>query len=258
VRFKFAWREVVSDAECSDYHFVTRSGRPCAKGEQGLVAAHVVAKTNSQGDYWLWGTFSHARNVDGKGAIAPLFRDTTCTSCQDNVCPEAVRGVRKTQVARLTPIAPEVARTKARGLAGGHIPTRLADYDLIGSQRLPGIASPHDEPLPLPRPGTLSNEIIEWDRQQSSCIGCHSRARVVSAAHVADFCKGGAHFDAQPCKTSAGLPGVCEGEGQSDCGACRQVQRAARFYDVENARPYPFADMAWTYDSLWKKELQLP
>jgi hypothetical protein len=256
LHLKLAWRDITDDAECERYGFVTRSGAACGKGQQGLVAAHIVAKTSSQGDYWLWSTFSHRDNVEARPGVTPLFNDPSCSDCVPNTCPPLRAGLRKTQVERLHPIPDEVAETKRIGLAEHHIPEAFERYDLLGIQRLPAIVS-NDPVLPTPHPSALTNELIEWDRQDSNCISCHSHARVAAVPDQQAFCSRACQGDCRFCLTETQQPGVCE-QAQESCGTCIPVQRASRYFVQPMTTPYPMSDMAWIYDHYWNDTGQKP
>lgn len=251
-QLKLAWRTITSDAECEAYDFATQSGKPCAKGEFGLVAMHIVVKSSTQGDYWLWGTFSHESNVDVHDGLAPLFRDPTCGACQANTCPPEIAGVRRTQIQRVTPLSLDVIRTKQAGKAAGVIRGSMARYDLVGVQRLPAIIVPNAG-LTLPRPALLANELLEWDRQTSSCIGCHSHARVAAVDDFEHFCKScNETASCQYCTTDAGLPGACDVDAD-DCERCRPVRRKSTYRSEPNSKPYAIGDLTWIFDHAWKE-----
>jgi hypothetical protein len=260
LHLKLAWRRIHDDQECLDYGFITRSGNACAAGELGLVAMHIAAKTFSQGDFWLWGTFSHVNNVegvegDGGQASPPLFRDPSCAAddCPDNTCPRVGGTKRRTQVARVRPIPDVVARTKQDGVRLGRISAEFARYDLLGIQRVLQARDPNAALLP-PVPESLANEIIEWDRQDSSCIGCHARARVASVPG-ADL---DAAKDCRRCDAGDGGVGLCfDNEVSSVCRDCRAVERMSR-YHWTNDRAYPVADMTWIYDHFWPQTGETP
>jgi hypothetical protein len=172
VHLKFAWRKIASDAECQQYGFITASGADCGVGEEGLVALHIATKVKSAGDMWLWATFSHENNtLDKAGAPPPLFRDRDCTTCVDNQCPDCTNGPCRTQIRRM------LEPTRA---FPGPLPhaTSFSRYELIGVQRVPNAYGIDGCDLRKPLPEKLSNEILEWDRQDSSCLGCHAHARV--------------------------------------------------------------------------------
>lgn len=172
VHLKFAWRKIVADAECQQYGFITASGADCGVGEEGLVALHIATKVKSGGDMWLWATFSHENNtLEQAGAPPPLFRDPACTTCVDNQCPDCTNGPCRTQIRRM--LEPARALTEPLPHAAS-----FSRYELIGVQRIPNAYGIHDCDLAKPLPEKVSNEILEWDRQDSSCLGCHAHARV--------------------------------------------------------------------------------
>jgi hypothetical protein len=250
VHLKLAWRDIVSEEECK-YGFIIEGGGACTPGAKGLVAIHIVTKLQTQGDFWLWGTFSHVSNVEEQNGLPPLFRDPACSDCEDNKCPKLIDGKRRTQIARIKDIPGEVRATKRAGIDAGEISGVYQNYDLLGVQRLPGIAK--SETIPDPRPATLANEIIEWDRQNSSCIGCHSWARVAS------FDIKGENFEEQHDQIcddmcdgnkcdACGHEQVCR---QATCGgACAEVVRRIRF-SRSNRKPHLLSDLAWIYDHCW-------
>jgi hypothetical protein len=252
VHLKLAWRDIVSEEECQ-YGFIIKGGGDCTRGAKGLVAIHIVTKLQTQGDFWLWGTFSHVSNVEEQNGLPPLFRDPACSDCKDNKCPKLVGGKRRTQIARIEAIPDQVRATKRAGIAAGKITGVYQRYDLLGVQRLPGIAK--SSTIPDPRPVSLANEIIEWDRQDSSCIGCHSWARVASFdVQATDF----EEQHKKTCETmcAGNTCSPCRGDeaqvcGQAACGGdCATVVRRIRF-SRGSGKPHLLSDLAWIYDHYW-------
>lgn len=252
MQLKFAWRWIESDQECRDYDFITWTGAPCAAGEYGLVAMHIAIKTNTQGDYWLWGTFSHESNVDEHAGRAPLFRDPLCADCEANRCPPKRNGVRKTQVSRVSAPSEAVRQTKQSGEAAGKIRGAIARYDLVGVQRAPAITGAGDA-LPAPRPELMANEIIEWDRQDSGCINCHAHARVAAVLDMEKVCASAcAAGTCTTCSTDAGSLGL--DDPRADSPACLPVTRKSRYHFEPPNKPYSEADMTWIYDHVWNEK----
>lgn len=243
VQIKFAWREIVG-GDCKEHEFIMKEGGPCKVGGLGLVAMHIVSKMDTAGESWVWATFSHVNNVDGD---KPFFRDPDCKDCVDNRCPTGEP--RKTQIARIHQIPNEVTATKATGIRLGWIDGVYKQYDLVGVERLQQYyeSSPR---YPAPSPGVLANEIIEWDRQESSCIGCHSRARIATFDDHEDTCERLCqglkcpHFDRRRDGDY-----VCNATGND----CARVHRRVRCstgtscYGVSSRTQY-LADFSWRYD----------
>jgi hypothetical protein len=245
---KFAWRTIASADDCK-YGFITKTGSACREGELGLVAINLALKVNTQTDYWLWATFSHENNVEGNAqrGLKPLFYDPSCADCPVNVCP--VGAVKKTQIKRESPISPEVRATKQRLVKQGIVAGDFARYDLIGVQRLPGMIV--GSALPRPRPDSLANEILEWDRQDGGCIGCHSRARVAAPGNY--DCKQN-DYKSTYCCSAEGAP-TKHGVRGSD-GACQPVPRKASYAASFPAPSFPLSDMSWSYDHYWFEGIQ--
>ncbi len=143
----------------------------------GLVAVHMTFKLNTTADFWLWTSFSHVDNVDGP---APLFNNPKCNEqdCPVNVCPAEVDGVRRTQIKRTKPLSDELIAFNKKYWNGLGKSSVLRNYQLLGVQRPFRAYEPQDRGQA--RPVIFSSEIIEWDRQETSCIGCHARSVVWS------------------------------------------------------------------------------
>lgn len=185
----------------------------------GLVGFHIAQKTETS-PQWIWSTFEHVDNVavdrlepvktaDGRQVrLRPSFRDPDCEWCPVNVgAPLGADGKRRTQVARLTPIAKETDALNRRMQASlAEAGSVLRYYEMVGTQwptdpaakpesggAFPGAVAnmAGGEPMPV----YLANSVMETfsqvgnapaDRQQratstsdrlvfgnGSCMGCH-------------------------------------------------------------------------------------
>jgi hypothetical protein len=131
-------------------------------------------------------------------------------------------------------------------------------YELLGVQRLPRIATSHT--MTKPSPEVLANEIIEWDRQTMSCIGCHSRARVATFVGMASSRLRDADlYQESRCEQICGDESkcnFCQQVGDQVCseaqcqGHCRAVERGIILMGPPVKR-YSLASMAWIYDRIW-------
>lgn len=148
---------------------------------QGLVALHVIAKTNHSERFWTWATFEHVRAVNADGALPALFSGEG--TADTNPCSNPPDG--PTKIARVPlnyPGAPDYRRlvndiNQAASATLAREAIANAALGVLGRYRLVGVQRPRTEQdKVVPWPPKLSNVIIEWDRQDSSCIGCHSRA----------------------------------------------------------------------------------
>ncbi|WP_437968685.1 hypothetical protein WMF04_05055 [Sorangium sp. So ce260] len=170
-------------------------------GAHGLVAMHVAAKTAMTKASWFWATFEHVDNLEpAEPWRKPLFRDPSCQDCVPNKCPLPVPGApRRTQIERLAPIPAGVAalngEVRALFKQRGHV---LQHYQLIGTEGREGMdqvkcsldGEPTHVPLDVSRPAPLANAIIEWDRQDVSCLACHARAKGVVFKSPSTDCDG--------------------------------------------------------------------
>jgi hypothetical protein len=178
---KLAWKKLAGDDDPS--RFILRDEQK----DYGLVAMHIATKNFTTRGSWLWATFEHIDNLEPPDpSRKPLFRDPTCKDCIDNKCPPPGQP-RRTQIKRVMPIPDDVAKLnqEVQGIFAGQA---LANYQLIGVQRGNLPADEVDTcarsgkttggyPLDHVEPKQLTNAIIEWDRQDVSCMGCHGRAK---------------------------------------------------------------------------------
>jgi hypothetical protein len=174
--FKFAWK-TLTQSDCDNGHeFILRKNSSelgCVVGDQGAVAVHIATKTQTTTFDWLWATFSHSNNIEGD---QPFF--ARCTNDEEcNVCPtRGGDGKYRTKLRREVEIAPEVERfnEKYTSMLSKHSEiAALAQYQLIGIQYA---TLDHKRTR---TPEVLSNEVLEWDRQETDCIGCHRQATVL-------------------------------------------------------------------------------
>ena len=175
----------------------------------GLVAMHIIQKTNSQPG-WVWSSFEHAElaptctgtsGACGDTAVRYSFFDASCASstCPWNTPPSLASGDTTFLWAATAPYAAKYAigghgtqavRTQAiyaptdslsakwrAKLAG----TVWANYRLIGSQWL----NPEVPGQGIPQ--VLGNTALEtYIPDSSSCVGCH-RTATDAAGEFADF-----------------------------------------------------------------------
>ncbi|BBN83604.1 hypothetical protein PA25_35890 [Pseudoalteromonas sp. A25] len=186
---KLAWKQLTASDKEQQY-FVWYNPKNSKK--YGLVAFHLAAKLASTNNYWVWTTFSHINNLDGEH---PSFTNPDCPAeqCPVNMCPQIVNGKRKTQLARVTPIAkPIIEYNQIRQDNAAKAKSVSQYYQLVGVQRplnafgftankssevTPFSDKEFNESVAIPSGNILANEIIEWDRQaNSSCMSCHSKA----------------------------------------------------------------------------------
>lgn len=184
VHVKAAWVDVAEQDCNTEFICVARTGARA----RGLVALHVVAKNNHSENFWTWATFEHVRAVDADGALSALFSDEDDRESENkskpNQCPDEPDS--PTRIARVQldyPGAPDYRKlldeinTAARETLRREA-TEDARLGVLARYRLAGVQRPRTEPSGnvVPWPPKLSNVVIEWDRQDSSCMGCHSRA----------------------------------------------------------------------------------
>jgi hypothetical protein len=148
----------------------------------GLVAMHLTANLNSASGLWVWATFEH---VD---ALAEFFGEDPQRPGHANECAapgghtRIERGPSNEAALAASQPLNEKFQTMLATMAGLEA---LANYQLIGVQhpqescdegcdndRCRGSSA-----LTI-RPALLSSAVLEWDRQESSCVGCHSYATI--------------------------------------------------------------------------------
>lgn len=198
IHIKIAWKTLV-DEDCElGRRFILKGTMQfgCQAGQAGMVAMHVAIKGLSGGHNWTWATFSHRDNLAPEH---PMFAPCKVGELDCNVCSAAGKATRISQV---TPI-PKWIDTLNKAHDARY--PLYKDYRLLGIQRQVN-AWPEEGHRGAITPEVLANEIIEWDRQQTNCIGCHSKATVQSPAGPdkaawsccvdgkGDGCKGSARF----------------------------------------------------------------
>jgi hypothetical protein len=206
IRLRLAWKTI---AENDDKQaFIINPDNE----EQGLVAMNASVKVKSAHTYWLWLSFGHVNNVAG---ASPYFNNPQCNEadCPSNVCPQIGEDNKyRTQIKRevdISPIVEAINEVKHQKF-GQNV---LKNYQLIGVQwpEFKGRAYEKKLTISTSNEGELvvkddneradvraytkeikeavtttglatvstqwmSNEILEWDFQQSNCMACHSRA----------------------------------------------------------------------------------
>ena len=134
----------------------------------------------------------------------------------------------------------------SRRAALGERDSVLADYELVSVQR---VALAHDatpDQHPAPRPERLASEIFEWDRQDSSCVSCHARARNwhFEDPRACDACGASLSFDAARWRCPA--PERIDAETvRCRCGEGEWT--AVLGVDSKGARDFRNADMFGSY-----------
>ncbi len=205
---KLAWRQL-SDVEEASGRFLRRRARrpelcpvefPSCEVTLGLVGFHVTQKSNHY-DAWIWSTFEHVDNLSSSNGVhAPSFHDPTCnesTCCSNASQKDPASGLCRTQITRITPIAPmtQALNQKTRAWLKNQNSV-LQNYELIGVQYEPFKDREPDGPKPTPK--TLRNSVIETymiggttpscrssrepcgpgpQQETPSCMGCHHTAR---------------------------------------------------------------------------------
>ncbi len=226
IELKLAWR--ILDPRTDDFgrYFTQAAWLPSGTGERavwtavtvGLIGFHIAQKTETA-PQWIWSTFEHVDNLSVdrlerirtfSGSDAPLrasFHDADCQWCPVNVAvPPGADGKRRTQIARLQPIAAETQALNAMmRMALAAAGSKLAYYEMIGTQwPIDPAAPPGGGPNGAvanvsggkPLPVYLANSVMETfsqvgntrdpaqegearagDRllfQNGSCMGCHA------------------------------------------------------------------------------------
>jgi hypothetical protein len=206
IRLRLAWKTIAENDDRQS--FIINPADP----SKGLVAMNASLKVRSAGPYWLWLSFGHVNNVAG---ASPYFNNPKCNAadCPPNVCPQRGEDNKyRTQIKRevdLSPVVKAINEVKHQEY-GQNV---LKNYQLIGVQwpefkgkayenklavstSIEGVVVVKDdkeradvtaymedikvavtktELAGLSAP-LMSNEILEWDFQNSNCLACHSRA----------------------------------------------------------------------------------
>jgi hypothetical protein len=191
ITLKAAWAEFsTNDPRKED--FICRATAVTGPVEC-LLAMHVTLKTFHSENYWTWATFEHhdLQELDLRG-------------CAEGICsvehqsPESLPKLTR-EPNDYTDAGAYDASVRAFNSAYQadlrlHAKLRrLANYDLIGVQRpvgqtpdtnakALGTDGDDDDQSPVAVgvwPPYLSNLVLEWDRQKSSCAGCHSHALLI-------------------------------------------------------------------------------
>lgn len=227
IELKLAWR--VLDPAKDDFsryltqpaYVATGPGQPAwTPVTVGLVGFHIAQKTETS-PQWIWSTFEHVDNVavdrletittaDGETKpLRPSFADPDCEWCAVNTTTApGADGVRRTQVARLMPIAKQTAALNAQMQAAlAAEGSKLRFYEMVGTQWPTDPAAPPESGAAFPgavanlaggKPLTvyLANSVMETFSQvgnlpaaaqprsvstsdrvvfgNGSCMGCHS------------------------------------------------------------------------------------
>jgi hypothetical protein len=170
MRIKIAWKQVVAqDCKLGRRFLMKQTMRiGCEAGQQGMVAMHIALKTFCGGFAWTWASFSHRDNLASSN---PMFEPCGDDDPWCNRCPASP--TEPTHLRRLHAIPPRIAALNTiNALRSGP-----DQYLLLGVQRRFETWAPAPT---LARPDVFASEIIEWDRQNTSCIGCHGKALVLS------------------------------------------------------------------------------
>ena len=166
----------------------------CVKGEVGLVGLHITQKTPTR-PQWAWATFEQVDNVPAFGTVQPPPGRTLPYSFFNPACPPAQCVPNQstenngqptstpTQVTRRVNIG-AVAQTSnpqwEAALAKAVPSSPFAFYQLVDIQWQ---ASPNAPPAPF----LLANTTLETYVSQSSCVNCHSRAKIASGKISSDY-----------------------------------------------------------------------
>jgi hypothetical protein len=203
---KAAWRQMTADDTPAikarifrrDAWIYTPGAPPqpatCVKGEVGLVGLHISQKTPTR-PQWAWATFEQVDNVPAFGTTQPPPGRTLPYSFFNPACPpdtcvpnqstekngqptstptQVTRRVNIGAVAQTSNPLWQAALTKA-------VPSSpFAFYQLVDIQWQ---ASPNAPPAPF----LNANTTLETYVSQSSCINCHSRAKIASGKISSDY-----------------------------------------------------------------------
>lgn len=190
MEIKAAWKILSPSDNASRFHTAqaTIDGNPTPQ-TVGLVGLHIIIKTPSS-PQWVWATFEQVDNVSNEnGTVGPPYNffnpncpPSTCVP-NEQTYPGQDSAMTPTQVTRLTPISPsaDTANAKWRGLLAG---TVWENYQLITTQ-WPSDPDNPGNPQGNPTPTISANLTMEtYIQLESSCMGCHSTARVVPSNRV--------------------------------------------------------------------------
>jgi hypothetical protein len=218
MELKAAWRILQPQSGDDTTRFFTRRGtiyvpaRNSGTGKDlciqnvllGLIALHIIHKTEGFGNDWIWSTFEHEDNAplcpgtstcSGGGRRWSLY-DSLCVGCATNDslrlrpgdttflwAPQppyaqyyALQGKYGNQITRTQVTPPWTARVDSTWV-GRVANTVWQHYRLVGSQWMTG--EPHARLVPVP--DTLRNTALEsYLPYSSSCLGCHAFARTLA------------------------------------------------------------------------------
>lgn len=196
----------------------------CKQYTMGLVGLHIAHKTQNA-PQWVWSTFEQ---VDNHKGAHPSFNNPACTKCPLNVPPDPPKGgwsgdprVRETPPTQVA-VPPGSAATILRGSVkiNEEVQQKLASmgsvwqyYELVSTQ-WPSVPYIDGKPAPVYEkktllkqgagqiPNLLANTSMETylmgpndpddpdvEHNTSSCMACHSKARIGKGktAKIADF-----------------------------------------------------------------------
>ena len=193
IELKLAWK-ILDKNDIAARFFRMRAwarapGGQWQRRDVGLVAIHIARKTLSS-KMWVWSTFEHVDNtlIDPREAAAykragqtltPSFYNPKCRGCPVNKPPRPDRrGIRRSQVQRVTPIAPGTAAVnrEARDVLR-QMGSVWQHYELVGTQYMIKQKQASTN--------TLVNTAIEtYDQHapayEQSCMGCHEKAGLIA------------------------------------------------------------------------------
>ncbi|MGQ0792708.1 MAG: c-type cytochrome [Deltaproteobacteria bacterium] len=198
---KAAWREVGTDNAAAYYTTDAclcdegENGEPqrCKTAKMGLVGFHITQKTPSA-PQWVWSTFEQVNNAPDLGVVeSAAFYNPLCEDCPVNR--QTKPGV-PNQIQRVAPVAsaepdcsqPAEALDNAQKLnsdvqaALANAGSVLKNYELINTQWPLQPTSLKPSTVFMALPPALANTTMEtFVQPTSTCVGCHSTARTVSA-----------------------------------------------------------------------------
>lgn len=257
IHLKFAWVDISNFPEQRQQRYIrVKHGDSVL----GAVAIHLVAKTRSTGNYWVWSTFEHDDNFeigdppDGTD-WHPLFRDPNCRTQDCGYPNTCARPGFTTQISpvevdydgaeRYHVIVAEVNRETRQALREQSALEFLSHYSLRGVQRP---LAPTNKSGSSAWPPVLSSPIIEWNHQDSSCMGCHSH----STTWLPNDIKAYKQHCANGCavKLDARCPGPdqCSWSTDEVLDADRCVKRQWSNVDSGDRSGHPRSDFFWGLD----------
>lgn len=197
VEIKASWRRLTASDDARRYFtraalFETyddqghSTGRTEA-GTAGLVGLHIIVKAPGF-PQWIWSTFEQVDNVTVSSGASASYNNPNCQGpyCRPPNQSPLQSGQPFTspnQATRLTTLHPEAIKLNAsyrQALKG----TPFQYYELVTTQYPLDPQNPGN-PLGTPEPNLAANVTMEtYIQDTSSCMACHSTARVPGGTHA--------------------------------------------------------------------------